>query len=638
MQAMAAERRLATILAADVVGYSRLVEADEAGTLSALRDLRRVVIDPLLAQHHGRIVKLMGDGAIVEFGSVVDAVVCAAGMQRAVAEHQAAAPAAARVVFRIGVNLGDVVVEGDDLLGDGVNVAARLEQLCEPGQVLISGTAYDHLKGKLDFALEPKGVRRLKNIAEPVRVYGVRIGGSPKTRRIKLPARWRRSMAAAGVLLALVAAAAGWRLWPDQPVLASQPSVAVLPFANLGGDEATGRLADGITEDIITDLSRFRELDVIAQNSTAVYKGKPADVREIGRALNVRYVLEGSIQRQGEQIRVTAQLIDAGTGTHLWSERWDRPAGDVFAVQTEIAEQATSRIGGGGAIPGAENRAARRARPTDLSAYELYLLGQEECDRQTSQSVAHAVQLLEQAVGKDPSLARAWVVLAWAYSSLAGKGMDPEANSRAALAAAQRAVELDPMDPDAYAALAEIHGDKGDLTRAQAAFETALRLNPGDAETLTHYAGWASTFGRPERGADAADRALRLNPNAMGWAYGYFSYAYLMAGRYDDAAGAVEHRPVDSLSRFGLVTRAAIYAAAGLGDQARRATAEALERYPDLTIEGVLSDPGYNDVEREKLAQVLSTAAFPPCAAADVLAKSPRPFRLPECADPQAKG
>jgi TolB-like protein/class 3 adenylate cyclase/Flp pilus assembly protein TadD len=638
MQAMAAERRLAAILAADVVGYSRLVEADEAGTLSALRDLRRVVIDPLLAQHHGRIVKLMGDGAIVEFGSVVDAVVCAAGMQRAVAEHQAAAPAAARVVFRIGVNLGDVVVEGDDLLGDGVNVAARLEQLCEPGQVLISGTAYDHLKGKLDFALEPKGVRRLKNIAEPVRVYGVRIGGSPKTRRIKLPARWRRSMAAAGVLLALVAAAAGWRLWPDQPVLASQPSVAVLPFANLGGDEATGRLADGITEDIITDLSRFRELDVIAQNSTAVYKGKPADVREIGRALNVRYVLEGSIQRQGEQIRVTAQLIDAGTGTHLWSERWDRPAGDVFAVQTEIAEQATSRIGGGGAIPGAENRAARRARPTDLSAYELYLLGQEECDRQTSQSVAHAVQLLEQAVGKDPSLARAWVVLAWAYSSLAGKGMDPEANSRAALAAAQRAVELDPMDPDAHAALGASVGNKGDFPRAKAEFETALRLNPGDAETLTHYAGWASTFGAPEHGAEAADRAFRLNPNAPGWAYGSFSYAYFMAGRYDDAVRSMERRPLDSLDRVAFVMRAALYAVVDRIDDAHRAVADTLGRYPDLTIEGFLSDPGYNDVERKKFMQAMRKAGFPACTSADVLDELAKPVRLPECAQLRPAG
>ena len=412
----------------------------------------------------------------------------------------------------------------------------------------------------------------------------------------------------------------------------------MLPFANLGGDEATGRLADGITEDIITDLSRFRELDVIAQNSTAVYKGKPADVREIGRALNVRYVLEGSIQRQGDQIRVTAQLIDAGTGTHVWSDRWDRPAGDFFAVQTEIAEQTASRIGGGGAIPEAESRAARRARPTNLSAYELYLLGQHETDRQTEESIANAIRLLEQAVHEDPNLARAWVILAWAYGSAAGRAVDPEAMSAAALAAAQRAVELDPMDPDAHAAMADILGGKGDFSRAQAEFETALRLNPGDAETLTHYAGWASTFGQPERGAEAADRALRLNPNAMGWAYGLFSYGYFMAGRYDDAVRAIEHRPVDSMSRAGLVIRAAIYATASRGDQAQRAAAEALARYPDLTIEGFLSDPGFNDVERGKLVPALRTAGFPACAPADVLAKLAKPFRLPECARPQPTG
>jgi TolB-like protein/cytochrome c-type biogenesis protein CcmH/NrfG len=441
-----------------------------------------------------------------------------------------------------------------------------------------------------------------------------------------------------GLLLLVAIGGGAWWLWPQRPSLATQPSVAVLPFANLGGDEATGRLADGITEDIITDLSRFRELDVIAQNSTAVYKGKPADVREIGKALNVRYVLEGSIQRQADQVRVTAQLIDATTGTHVWSGRWDRPAVDVFAVQTEIAEQAASRVGGGGAIPEAESRAAHRARPTDLSAYELYLLGQHETDRQTKESVANAIRLLEQAVREDPNLARAWVVLAWAHGSAAGFGVDPEAESAAAMAAAQRAVELDPMDPDAHAALASILGDKGDFPRASVEFETALRLNPGDAETLTHYAGWASTFGQPERGAEAADRALRLNPNAPGWAYGSFSGAYFMAGRYDDAVRSIERRPVDSMGRGGLVFRAAVYAAADRGDDARRAAADALAQYPDLTIESFLSDPGWNDVERGKLMQTMRKAGFPACASADVLAKLAKPVHLPECARPQPTG
>jgi TolB-like protein/Flp pilus assembly protein TadD len=502
--------------------------------------------------------------------------------------------------------------------------------------VLISGTAYDHLQGRLGLPIEDAGEQQVKNLERPVRVYRVRLDGvrvaSPRP-----PARPQgRVLAAmvAALFVLLLAAGTFWWFRPQEPALTGYPSIAVLPFDNLGGDEATGRLADGITEDIITDLSRFREFDVIARNSAAVYKGRPVDVRQIGKDLNVRYVLEGSIQRQGDRVRVTAQLIDATTGTHVWSERWDRPAVDVFAVQTEIAEQAVSRIGGGGAIPEAESRAARRARPTNLSAYELYLLGQQENDRQTKASVANAISLLEQAVGKDPGLARAWVVLAWAYGSAANRGIDPEANSRAALAAAQRAVELDPMDPDAHAALANILGHNGNFPRAKAELETALRLNPGDAETLSHYAGWASTFGEPERGAEATDRALRLNPNAPGWAHGFFGYAYFMAGRYDDAARSIEHRPLESMTRIGLVLRAAVYAATGREDDAHRAVADTLVRYPDLTIESIVSDRGWNDVERGKLLQAMRQAGFPACASADVLAKMAKPVHLPECARP----
>ena len=376
-----AERRLAAIMAADIVGYSRLVEADEAGTLAAIKDLRREVIDPLLAEHHGRIVKLMGDGAIVEFGSVVDAVACAVAVQKGVAAQQAEVPPERRIVFRIGINLGDVVVEGEDLLGDGVNVAARLEQLCEPGGVLVSGTAYDHLQGKLDLPLEFAGEQQRQehrpagaDLPGAARRRARRVSLAPRARvaggccPLRLPSCWRSSSPAG----------AFWWLRPGEPALTGRPSIAVLPFDNLGGDEATGRLADGITEDIITDLARFREFDVIARNSTAVYKGKPVDVRQVGKDLNVRYVLEGSIQRQGEQIRATAQLIDAATGAHVWSERWDRPAGDVFAVQTEIAEQVASRLGGWGVVIEAERQAARRKRPTDLTAYELYLRGIDE--------------------------------------------------------------------------------------------------------------------------------------------------------------------------------------------------------------------------------------------------------------------
>jgi TolB-like protein/class 3 adenylate cyclase len=337
--ATATERRLAAILAADVVGYSRLVEKDEAGTLSAIRRLRAEVIDPLIAQHKGRIVKLMGDGAIVEFGSVVDAVSCAVAVQKQAAAAQTDVAADRRIVFRIGVNLGDVVVEGDDLMGDGVNVAARIEQLCDPGGVLLSGTAYDQLRGKLGLPLDFTGEQRIKNISEPVRTYRVRLAGGSIPWRLRFRQHRRRIMQAAPLLLLLALIGGGaWWFRPVEPANAGT-SIAVLPFDNLGGDEQTGRLADGITEDIITDLARFTAIEVIARNSIMTYKGKPIDLRQVGRDLNVRYVLEGSIQRQGDRVRITAQLIEAASGAHIWSDRWDRPVADVFAVQTELAEQ-----------------------------------------------------------------------------------------------------------------------------------------------------------------------------------------------------------------------------------------------------------------------------------------------------------
>ena len=410
------ERRLVAILAADVVGYSHLVEMDEAGTLAALKALRREVIDPLLAEHHGRIVKLMGDGALAEFGSVVDAVACAVAVQKGVADRQDGVPPERRIVFRIGINLGDVVVEGDDLLGDGVNVAARLEQICEPGGVLISGTAYDQLQGKIDLPIEFAGEQRVKNIDRPIRTYRVRRGAALPASAFASDQLTRRGLAAAAAILLLLAGAVGWWLWPATPAYASKPSIAVLPFDNLGGDEATARLADGITEDIITDLARFPEFEVVSRNSTGIYKGKAVDVRQVGKDLGVGYVLEGSFQRQGERLRATAQLIDAKTGTHVWSDRWDRPVEEVFALQTELAEQVANRLGSGaGLIQEAGRKAAKRKRPENLGAYELYLLGTERLEQVTKDSVDDAVRLLRRAVTLDPTLARAWVELYWAY-------------------------------------------------------------------------------------------------------------------------------------------------------------------------------------------------------------------------------
>ena len=380
------DRKLAAILAADVVGYSRLVGNDEAGTIARVKALRKECLEPLVAEYHGRVVKLMGDGALVEFASAVNAVECAVAIQKGIAEREAGEHEDRRIAFRIGINVGDIILEDGDIYGEGVNVAARLEGLAEPGGICLARNVYNQVKGKLALAFEPMGEHRVKNIADPVETFRVALDGvasAPTTPRPAAPNRWatRWAAPALGALLALAIIGGGiWHFWPDAPPPVGRPGIAVLPFDNLGGDEATGRLADGITEDIITDLAHFPDLDVIARNSTEVYKGKPVDVRQIGKDLNVGYVLEGSIQRQDNNVRVTGQMIDARTGAHVWSERWDRPAKDVFAVQTEVAEKVAAALGGDltmGQISRAELQRAKRLRPNDLTAYDYFQLGKE---------------------------------------------------------------------------------------------------------------------------------------------------------------------------------------------------------------------------------------------------------------------
>ena len=555
METFASERRLTAILAADIVGYSRLVEQDEAGTLAALRKLRADVIDPLLAKHHGRIVKLMGDGAIAEFGSVVDAVSFAVALQKDTATAQAEVPAERRLVFRIGVNLGDVVVEGDDLLGDGVNVAARLEQLSDPGGVLLSGTVYDHLQGKLGLPLDFAGEQQVKNMARPVRAYRVRLDGSGLPWRLRLRQHRKAITRAAALVAAVVLIGGGyWWLRPVEPASA-KASIAVLPFDNLGSDEATGRLASGVTEDIITDLARYRGLDVIARNSVMAYKDKAIDMRQVGRDLNVRYVLEGSIQRQDDRLRVTAQMIDATSGAHVWSERWDRSAADLFAVQSEVAERVASTLGGyAGTVIAADREAAKRKRPSDLTAYDVYLLGLELQRRGTKEGIEGAVGLFKRSLEIDPGLARAWTSLSFCYSQLSNWAVaDGPELLRLQRDAARRAVELDPLDAYSHAALGEALAHAGDLVQAQAEYDKALSLNPNSAEILTLYSGWASTFGKPEEGVAAAERAMRLNPNPAAWVYGPYRWAFLMGGRYEQALQAWSGAVRPNLRTVGVI-------------------------------------------------------------------------------------
>ena len=625
------ERKLLAILAADIVGYSSAMETDEGGTIARMRITRADLIDPAIARHHGRIVKLMGDGTLVVFDSVVDAVACAAEIQNSLASRNARLTEPERLVLRIGVNLGDVVLLEGDVYGDGVNVAARLEQLCEPGGVMISGTAFDHLQGKIDCTFDFVGEQHVKNIARPVRVYRMRLDGK-KAHYFRIKKVPRRAMMGAwSAILVLLLATVAWQFWPT-PVVSAKPSIAVLPFDNYGGDAGTARLADGLTEDVITDLSRMREFDVIARNSTELYKGKSADVRQIGRDLNVRYVLEGSIQRQGERLRATAQLIDAKTGAHVWSESWDRPVQDFFAVQTEIANHIVGQLEmTTGPIKSVDIGAARRKQPQSLTAYELTLLGIEKQISPTRESIAESTEILKKAVAIDPGYARAWSGLAESYSMAANYGADWDQSNQAATEAAERAVSLDPNDDATHAALGEILARNGEFGRAKTELDIALRLNPGSFSVLTYYLSWASAFGEPALGAELADRAVRLNPNYKPWASGGLRYAYFMAGRYEDALKVMERQTPDNYSKYAWVERAGSLAVLGRKAEAEATVKEALQRHPDLSIETIANDQAFSAAETQRHIETMRLAGFPPCATREELAKLDKPLRLEEC-------
>jgi TolB-like protein/class 3 adenylate cyclase len=625
-------------MAADAVGYSRLVEADEAGTLAALRALRREVIDPLLAEHHGRVVKLMGDGVIVEFGSVVDAVACAAAVQQGVATRQAGVPPERRIVFRIGVNLGDVVVEGLDLLGDGVNVAARLEQLCEPGGVLVSGTAYDHLQGKLDLPLQFVGEQQLKNIDRPVRAYRVRLDGggaaAPPSRARRR--RWTVPAAAAILLGLLLAAGASWWPRPQEPALTGRPALAVLPFDNLGGDEATGRLADGITEDIITDLARFGDLDVIARNSTAVYKGRPVDVRQIGKDLDVGFVLEGSIQRQADRVRVTAQLVDTGSGAHVWSERWDRPTGDIFAVQAEVAEAVAGAIGGGismAAITASAVAQAKRRPPAKLMAYDHYLLAADGKAKRTKEAVLAALEHASTAIALDPELARAYATRAYLRFFAVASSGDLLGALQGMEADARRAAELDPRDAEAQAALAFAYALTGRLAEAEAEVTRAVGENPANIHVLVIAANILPFAGKPELGARYADKALRLDPRMQPGNIAGVTFAYFFTRRFDDVLAVLVRIPREGFNRRLAFVHAAALAQLGRATEVGPAKDFLLARYLNISAELVL-DREFRVLRRQEEELILDSFRkldLPVCAAPGDLAGLANPLRLAEC-------
>jgi adenylate cyclase len=460
------ERRLTAILAADVVGYTRLMGIDEAGTFRRLTALRETVLEPLIAGHRGRVVKLMGDGLLVEFASLVEAVNCAVAWQAAVAEHEAEQTDVDRLSFRIGVNLGDLIVEGDDIHGDGVNVASRLEGLAEPGGICLSDDAYRQVRGKIDQEFEDLGEREVKNLAEPLRVY--RILGE------RLPD-------------AAVPAAA------EPPPLPDKPSIVILPFDNLSGDKEQDYFADGMVEAITAALGNIPSLFVIARNSAFTYKGRPTNVRDIGIELGVRYVLEGSVQRAGNRVRITIQLIETEAGTHVWAKPFDGSVDDIFELQDAITEQVAGAL-----LPSirlAEIERVRRKRPQDFRAYDftmqafphVWSLEREETDT--------GLKLLEQALEEDPDYPLALSLTAWCHAqrSVYNWVEDFEASRAEALRLAEKAANLSGNDPLVLSVLGTVHTIVRNHGTARILLERAVSIDPNAAWTWSRL-GWLETY------------------------------------------------------------------------------------------------------------------------------------------------
>ncbi len=565
------ERRLTTILAADVVGYSRLMAADETGTLAQLRTLRKELLEPKTAEYHGRVVKLMGDGTLMEFGSVVDAVNFAVEVQRTMVERNARVPEDRRIQYRVGINIGDIIVEGDDIYGDGVNVAARLEGLARPDGICISRTVFNHVRNKVDLAFEDLGEQQVKNIPDSVRVYRVDISRTDTNAVSHEPD-------------------AGSLALPDKP------SIAVLPFQNMSGDPEQEFFADGMAEEIITALSRYRWFFVIARNSSFTYKGRAVDVTQVAKELGVRYVLEGSVRKAGNRVRVTAQLIDATTGNHIWAERYDRELDDIFALQDEITEIIVASVEP--ELGAVERERARRRPPENLDAWGSYQRGLWRFfSGQTRDSLAEAKRLFQRACELDPGFATAYAELAWTHIADIHRGFtdDAEASLEQATRAAEKAVALDARDPVPHFALGRVHIFRHAYEKAVAEMEAALDLNV-NSDRAYYCLGLALLYGgRAKESIPQLERAIRLNPRSpILWAYlDVLARAYLNLERYEDAAAwfmKATQQPHASFLPF-------VHAAAALGhlgriDEARAMLADGKERKPDFSADTVRSTVG----------------------------------------------
>jgi adenylate cyclase len=576
MEAPRPERRLAAILAADMVGYSRLMEVDETGTLARLKTHRLELIDPAIAKNRGRIIKTTGDGMLVEFHSVADAVLCAAEIQHRMARRNSDVAPARWIQFRIGINLGDVLVEEDDLFGDGVNVAARLQVLADPGGICVSGAVRDQVGERLDdVAFEDLGEQSVKNIARPIRVFRVRLEADA------------------------TAAARGASDEATAMTSAQKPSIAVLPLVNMSGDPRQEFFADGLTEDIITELSRFRDLLVISRNSTFVHKGKAVRVQEIAREFGVDYVLEGSVRKAGDRVRVTVQLIDGETDRHIWAERYDRKLEDIFAIQDEVTRAIVATLPG--RVEAATHDRAKRKTTDNMAAYECVLAARVLHHRSVREDNEAAQRLLDRALSLDPNYAHAhaWKACVLGQSWIYGWCADRDATYQQVAAELEIALALDDNDSDVHRILAALNLMRDDHDKAAYHQERALALNPNYDLVVVQQGELLTWLGRPEEGIDWIKLAMRLNPYHPERFWNHLGRAYFCAEKYAQAAEAFARITRPDYTHHAFL--ATIFAQMGDCVAAAAHAAEVVKREPGFTVAAYLATQHYkSDVDRKR--------------------------------------
>jgi adenylate cyclase len=572
-------RRLAAILAADIAGYSALMGSDEARTVSDLKEHQAVVL-PMVGEFGGRVVDTAGDGILAEFPSVLNAVECAVAIQRKMVERNAAIEPERRMEFRIGINLGDVIYDNDRIFGDGVNVAARLEGIAEPGGICVSGKVHDEIRTRIGLAYEDLGDKQLKNIAEPVRVYGIRLDGAPRHTVLALP---------------------------------DKPSIAVLPFQNMSGDPEQEYFSDGMTEDLITDLSKVSALFVIARNSSFSYKGRSVKVQEIGRDLGVRFVLEGSVRKAGDRVRITAQLIDAGSGGHLWAERFDRDLTDIFSTQDEVVQKIVGTL----AVTltrGEEQRLHRRSTG-NVEAYECWLRAREALGRGTRESIAQARAMHRRAIEIDPNFAapHAGLALATISDYASGWAPDPAQALDEAERWARRAIELNDQEPVSHMALGAVLLWRRDHERALAESRRMMALDPNFAQGYAA-TGLALTYaGRAAEALEPIAMAMRLDPHYPAMLLHFLAQANFSLGKYEIASQQLVERiarnPGTDASRMLL---ASCYGHLGRAEDARAAWSDLLKVNPDFSLMQRARVLPYKDAgDFQRIADGLAKAGLP---------------------------